>query len=176
VNQTHSLTHSLMELSPSWEAANCAATRELPSILLNPEVYHSVHISPPPVPILNQIDPIPTIPSYLSKIHFKIVHPSTSWSSQWSLSFYNRTNALKFFCNSYISCISFYRLFQPADTVLLLHIEHWEESFEGFPMSKDRFMLSPDPILPLKSSNVTCSVALLCNLPSTEGYLEEEVC
>jgi hypothetical protein len=30
---THSLTHSLMEPSPSWEAANCAATRELPSIL-----------------------------------------------------------------------------------------------------------------------------------------------
>jgi hypothetical protein len=34
--------------------------------------------SPPPVPILSQIDPIPTIPSYLSKIHFNIVHPSTS--------------------------------------------------------------------------------------------------
>jgi hypothetical protein len=77
-----SLTHSLMELSPSWEAANCAATRELSSILWNPEVHHRVHISPPPVPILSQIDPIPTIPSYLFKIHFNIVHPSTSWSSQ----------------------------------------------------------------------------------------------
>jgi hypothetical protein len=42
----------------------------------------------PPVPILSQIDPIPTIPSYHSKIHFNIVHPSTSWSSQWSLSFW----------------------------------------------------------------------------------------
>jgi hypothetical protein len=70
---THSLTHSLMELSPSWEAANCAATRGLPSILWNPEVHHCVHISLPPVPILSQIDPIPTIPSYLSKIHFNIV-------------------------------------------------------------------------------------------------------
>jgi hypothetical protein len=28
-----SFTHSLMEPSPSREAANCAATRELPSIL-----------------------------------------------------------------------------------------------------------------------------------------------
>jgi hypothetical protein len=27
----HSLTHSLMELSPSWEATNCAATQELPA-------------------------------------------------------------------------------------------------------------------------------------------------
>jgi hypothetical protein len=29
---------------------------------------------------LSEIDPIPTIPSYLSKIHFNIVHPPTSWS------------------------------------------------------------------------------------------------
>jgi hypothetical protein len=77
-----------MELSPSWEAANCAATRELPSILWNPEVHHRVHIIPPPVPILSQIDPISTIPSSLSKIHFDIVRPSTSWTSQWSLSFW----------------------------------------------------------------------------------------
>jgi hypothetical protein len=35
---------------------------------------------------MNQIDPIPTIPSYLSKINFNNVHPLTSWSSQWSLS------------------------------------------------------------------------------------------
>jgi hypothetical protein len=26
----------------------------------------------------------PPIPSYLSKINFNIVHPPTSWSSQWS--------------------------------------------------------------------------------------------
>jgi hypothetical protein len=30
---------------------------------------------------LSQIDPVHTIPSYLSKIHFNIVHPPTSWSS-----------------------------------------------------------------------------------------------
>jgi hypothetical protein len=29
----HSFIHSFMELSPSREAANCAATQELPSIL-----------------------------------------------------------------------------------------------------------------------------------------------
>jgi hypothetical protein len=33
VDRTHSLTHSLMQLSPSWEASNCAATQELPTIL-----------------------------------------------------------------------------------------------------------------------------------------------
>jgi hypothetical protein len=33
-------------------------------------------------------NPIHTIPSYLSKINFNIVHPPTSWSSQWSLFFW----------------------------------------------------------------------------------------
>jgi hypothetical protein len=41
----------------------------------------------PLVPILSQIDPVHTIPRYLSKIHFIIDHPPTSWSSQWSLFF-----------------------------------------------------------------------------------------
>jgi hypothetical protein len=32
VMEIDTITHSLMELSPSSEAANCAATQELPSI------------------------------------------------------------------------------------------------------------------------------------------------
>jgi hypothetical protein len=33
-------------------------------------------------------NPLHSMPSYLSKIHFNIVHSSTYWSCQWSLSFW----------------------------------------------------------------------------------------
>jgi hypothetical protein len=57
-----------MELSPPWEADNCAATQELPSVLWRLKVHRRVQKSPPLVPILCQINPIDTIPSYLSSI------------------------------------------------------------------------------------------------------------
>jgi hypothetical protein len=86
--RNYNYLYLLTELCSSWEAANCATTQKFPSILWNPKTRYRVHKSPPLVSILSHINAIHTIPSYLSKIHFEIVHPPMSWSSQSSVSFW----------------------------------------------------------------------------------------
>jgi hypothetical protein len=73
--------NNFLNLSSSSEAASCATTQELPSILWNPMVYYNVLESPPLVPILSQINQIHTTPSYLSEIYFNIIHPPSSCHS-----------------------------------------------------------------------------------------------
>jgi hypothetical protein len=81
------VTHSLMELSPPWEAANCAGTQEFPSILWTPKVHYRVHKSFPLQPILSQINSIHRIPFYQLRSILNC-HSPTSWSFQWPLSFW----------------------------------------------------------------------------------------
>jgi hypothetical protein len=79
----------------------------------NPKVHHRIHKSPPPIPILSQLDPIYTSPANLPKIHSDPIIPSTSWPSKWSLSFWFSHQTLYTFLSSPMRAIC------PAHLILL---------------------------------------------------------
>jgi len=70
-----------MEQSPSREANTHSATQEISRLLWNPKINYPVPKNPPLVPILRQMRPVHTLPSYFPKIHANIILPSTPWSS-----------------------------------------------------------------------------------------------
>jgi hypothetical protein len=47
-----------MEQSTFWEANRFSANQEIPRILWNLKVHYRIRNSPPPVPIMSQINPV----------------------------------------------------------------------------------------------------------------------
>jgi hypothetical protein len=78
-----SLTNS-MEQSPSWEAKNVLSYSKNSPHFMEPEgsLPCSQQSATCPYPEQDQSSLCP--PSYLSKIHFNIILPSTPGSSKWS--------------------------------------------------------------------------------------------
>ena len=47
-----------MEHRPSWQANRFWPSQEISRVLWKAKDYYYIHNSPPPVPVLNQIDPV----------------------------------------------------------------------------------------------------------------------
>jgi hypothetical protein len=65
-----------MEKSPSWEANRFSACQEISCILWNPKVHYRIHKSPPPVPVLNHINPTSWRSVLVSSFHLRLGLPS----------------------------------------------------------------------------------------------------
>jgi hypothetical protein len=69
-----------MELSTIREAASCAATQELSSILWNPKVHYQFHEGPLLIPILNCTN------IHISRVHLLLL---VRWLNLWAFPYEN---------------------------------------------------------------------------------------
>jgi len=59
-----------VEKDLAWEVELSSTSQEIPCILWHLKVHYHVHKSLPHVPILRQMNPVHTLPSYILKILF----------------------------------------------------------------------------------------------------------
>jgi hypothetical protein len=81
------LHHYKDQFSNTFKGNNRCLQREPTPWRQNPQVHHRIHKSPPPAPILSQLDPLYNTLANLLKIHSDPILPSTPLSSKRSPSF-----------------------------------------------------------------------------------------
>jgi len=91
-----------LKQGPSLEDNSHSDTQKIPRLWWNPKVHHRVHKIQSLVPILNQTHPVPIFLSYISKIHFNIIFPSTPTSFECYCYYY---------CYYYYSFLSHYKAY-----------------------------------------------------------------
>jgi len=128
---------------PPWEVDSHSAKQEITHLLWNPKVHYHVHKSMPLVPLLSQMHPVHTFPSYFPKIHSVIFLPSTPRFFKWSLPFR--------FPDQNFVCI----FLSPIHVTCLIHqLDHTNNTLWSIHVMKFLIMQSspvPHDFLPLRS-------------------------
>jgi hypothetical protein len=76
-----------MNQSPSWEGNVLSDIQIITCTLWNTYIHYCFQKSPPPVPVLNSVNPFKAHSSYFRKIHFNILLQHMHTYYKWSLPF-----------------------------------------------------------------------------------------
>jgi hypothetical protein len=69
---------------------------------MEPGSWSQFSKTPPPLPVPGHINPIHTLQLYFYILHFNIILPSGTKSSEWSLRFRLETNILRMTAKTYL--------------------------------------------------------------------------